>query len=233
MGSYFFYMGGAPSISRAWIATLLYLIGMAFNLKAHPLNTLGVALGAALLIDPLIAMHIGFQLSFSATLGILLFYFPFEKQLERLLPKRPYKELRQMTFLSQCGYLLCYYLRKVLALQGAALIFTLPLLLFHFGSYPLVSIIYNLFYPLLFSCLLALFLLHLDFLTAPFASFMLMLVEGAPKKLLFKLTPLSILLFSAPLLFTVMKRCINHLRQLQQQKKDRLTTQSATAERLE
>lgn len=187
LSSYFFYMGGAPSISRAWIGILIYLVGMLFHLRPHPVNTLGVALFCALAFDPLILTNVGFQLTFSATLGILLFYNPLEKKLTALLPKRPYDALLKMSRLDQCGYLLCTYLRKALALQGSVLTFTLPLILFHFETYPLLSLIYNLFYPLFFSILLALFLLHLDFLTAPFASFLITLIEGAPKRLLFQL----------------------------------------------
>ncbi|QVL57386.1 MAG: ComEC/Rec2 family competence protein [Simkaniaceae bacterium] len=196
--TYFFYMGAAPSISRAWIGVLIYLIGLLFRYRPTPLNALGVALLVALLFDPLIILHIGFQLSFGATLGILLFYRPIEISLHKLFPKRPYLQLLSMSRLDQCGYLFCTYLRSVLALQGAVLTFTLPLLLFHFQTFPLASLFYNLFFPLLFSILLALFLLHLDFLTAPFATFLITLVENAPKKLLFSISPVQTLLLALP-----------------------------------
>lgn len=205
--TYFFYMGAAPSISRAWIGILIYLIGLLFHYRPSPLNALGVALLFALLSDPLILLHIGFQLSFGATLGILLFYRPFENHLQKLLPKRPYSQLLTMPRIDQWGYLLCTYLRSALALQGAVLTFTLPLLLFHFQTFPLASLFYNLFFPLLFSILLILFFLHLDFLTAPFASFLMTLVENAPKKLLFTITPLQALFASLPfLIFLAIKK---------------------------
>ncbi len=196
--SYFFYMGNAPSISRAWIGILIYLIGLLFHFRPTPLNALGVALLAALIFDPLIVTHIGFQLSFGATLGILIFYRSFESKLQKLFPKRPYEYLLTMPRIDQVGYLFCTYLRSVLALQGAVLTFTLPLLLFHFQTFPLASLFYNLFFPLLFSILLALFLLHLDFLTAPYASFLISLIENAPKKLLFHITPIQALLCALP-----------------------------------
>ncbi len=200
---YFFYMGGAPSISRAWIGILIYLIGLLFHYRPTPLNALGVALLAALLFNPLILFHIGFQLSFGATLGILLFYRPIESFLQKLFPKRPYALLLKFSRIDQCGYLLCTYLRSVLALQGAVLTFTLPLLLFHFQTFPLASLFYNLFFPLLFSILLALFLLHLDFLTAPFAFFLITLIENAPKKLLFSITPFQALLLILPFILVL------------------------------
>ncbi|MEM8727245.1 MAG: ComEC/Rec2 family competence protein [Chlamydiota bacterium] len=200
---YFFYMGSAPSISRAWIGILIYLIGLLFHYRPNPLNTLGVALLAALLSNPLILFRIGFQLSFGATLGILLFYFPIETFLQRLLPKRSYDLLLKLPRIDQWGYLLCSYLRSVSALQGAVLTFTLPLLLLHFQTFPLISLFYNLFFPFLFSILLGLFLLHLDFLTEPFASFLITLIENAPKKLLFSITPLQTFLILLPFLLSL------------------------------
>lgn len=209
LSSYFFYMGGAPSISRAWIGIILYLIALVFHLRPSPLNALGIALLAALLFDPLVITRIGFQLSFGATLGILLFYRTMNQKLETLFPKRPYTLLKKMPFPSQSAYLLCTYLRSVLALQGAVLTFTLPLLLFHFQTFPLASLFYNLFVPLLFSTLLALFLLHLDILTAPFAHFLLTLIENAPKKLLFSLSPLTALLLTLSILIKKRSKVIS------------------------
>ncbi|MDJ0652430.1 MAG: ComEC/Rec2 family competence protein [Simkaniaceae bacterium] len=205
---YFFYMGGAPSISRAWIGILIYLVGLLFHYRPTPLNSFGVALLAALLFNPLILFHSGFQLSFGATLGILLFYHPIESLLQKLFPKRPYATLLKLSRIDQCGYLLCTYLRSALTLQGAVLTFTLPLLLFHFQKFPLASLFYNLFFPLFFSILLALFLLPLDFLTAPFASFLTALIENAPKKLLFSTTPFQtfLLLFPFILFLGIKKR---------------------------
>ncbi len=187
LGGYFFYMGSAPSISRAWVGVVIYFVGILLGYRPTPLNTLGVALLFAILGDPLVIANVGFQLSFGATLGIILFYFPFEQKLRRFFPKRPYEMLMKMNLFDQCGYLVCTYLRKVVALQGAVLIFTFPLVLIHFGSYPLLAPIYNLFCPLLFTALLALFLLHLDFLTAPFASFLISLIAEAPKRYLFEI----------------------------------------------
>ncbi len=198
LGSYFFYMGSAPSISRAWIGVLIYLIGLFFHFRPTPLNAIGVALLSALLFDPLVITHIGFQLSFGATFGILLFYRPIEIHLQKFFPKRPYPLLLTMPRADQCGYLLCTYLRSTLSLQGAVLTFTLPLLLFHFGTFPIASLFYNLFVPLLFSILFALFLLHLDFLTAPYASFLCTLIENAPKKLLFHISPTQTLALALP-----------------------------------
>jgi len=187
LGAYFFYMGGGPSISRAWIAALLYLIGVLFGYRTTPLNALGVALLFALITDPFVIAKIGFQLSFSATLGIILFYRKVEDKLCAFFPKRPYDTLIKMSLIDQCGYLLCAYLRKGLALQLSVLSFSLPLILFHFEAFPLISFFYNLFVPFLLAAILALFALQLDFLVTPLTSFMITLIEGAPRKLLLKM----------------------------------------------
>jgi competence protein ComEC len=200
LGTYFFYMGGGPSISRAWIGVLLYLVGILFGYRTTPLNALGVALLFALLSNPFVITNVGFQLSFGATLGIILFYRLFEEKLTSLLPKRPYPVLTEMSTLDQCGYILCAYLRKGLALQGSVLTFTLPLILFHFETFPLISIFYNLFVPFLFAALLALFLLHTDIFAAPIASFLVTLVEGTPRKLLLKINTVQALILGSVIL---------------------------------
>ena len=173
---------------------LIYLIGRLFDLRPSPLNSLGVALLFAL-SEPSIITKISFQLSFGATLGLILFFRPFEEKLTALFPKRPLDLLQKMSLLDQVGYLLCSYLRKGIALQGSVLIFTLPLILFHFKTFPLISLLYNLIFPLLFALLMALFLLQLDFLTAPLASFLITIIEGVPRRLLFKVTAWQLLIF--------------------------------------
>jgi len=199
---YFFYMGSAPSISRAWIGVMIFLLGMLFSFRPTALNALGMALLIALLSNPLVVIEIGFQLSFGATLGILLFYKVFEEKLQFLLPKRPFRELKQMPPLDQWGYLLCAYIRKVLALNGAVLTFTLPLLLFHFHTFPLLSLVYNLFFPLLFSFLigglvLGLIIPGVNLLNGIYAAFLLDLIANAPKRLMFHLGVREALIIAA------------------------------------
>jgi len=190
LSCYFFYMGSTPSISRAWIGVILFLVGMLCSFRPKALNALGIALLTALIIEPLILVDIGFQLSFGATLGILLFYKIFEQKCEIFLLKRSFTKLKQMPFLDQCGYLFCSYIRKTLALNGALLPFTLPLLLFHFHTFPLISLVYNLFFPLLFSLLAIILLIALvipgvSYINGYYVSFLLNFVTNAPKQLMF------------------------------------------------
>ncbi|MEM7175246.1 MAG: ComEC/Rec2 family competence protein [Chlamydiota bacterium] len=188
LGSYAFYLGPAPSIGRAWTAVLIFLSARYLSYRFSVLNALGVALFSALIATPIIVFNIGFQLSFAATLGILLFYTPLEKHLRSLLPQRPFAATLTLLPLDKLGYFITSYLRKVLALNGAVTLLTLPLVLFHFQKFPLLSFLYNLFFPLLFSLVLILALASsifpfLSTITAFYANFLLQLVNHAPRRL--------------------------------------------------
>ncbi len=146
--SYFFFMGNAPSVQRAWIAISIALLAQFFNLNYQSLNALGVALMVAIALNPEVISHLGFQLSFLATLAILLLY-PFcEKALEFLLPKRHLSEALKLSFFDKHGFILASFLRKALALNIAVHLVALPSLLVLFHKFPPFSFVYNLFFPL-------------------------------------------------------------------------------------
>lgn len=64
--------GFTPSVTRAGIMALLYLIGTGMYKRADPLNSLGVAAAVMLFYNPCFLLGKGFVLSFSAMLGMLL-----------------------------------------------------------------------------------------------------------------------------------------------------------------
>ena len=184
---YTFYLGEIPSVSRASIGVFLFLIASYFGYQFSILNVLGVALLLGGIKNPLIVVSVGFQLSFAATLGILLGYRPFEKALRNILPKRTLTEAFAFGFLARMGYLCTTFLRKALALNCAVTFATLPLLLFHFREFPWLGLLYNLFFPLLFSPMLLLILL--SFLcpffspcAEAYALFLIALVSYPPKR---------------------------------------------------
>ncbi len=163
LSAYFFFIGQSPSIQRAFIGISLYLIGDLCNLRTSGLNALGAALIIAIILDPLSCQTLGFQLSFLVTAGILLLYPIAERYIRNLLPKRPLDAVAQMTFIDKHGYILSAMVRKALALTLAVNAVALPVSLYLFHQFPVLSIAYNLFFPLLVS--LSLFLL---FLAIPF-----------------------------------------------------------------
>jgi len=168
LSAYFFFVGNAPSVQRAWIGIFIFLIGSFFDLRSNALNSLGCALCIEILLDPYSAMHLGFQLSFLATLAILLLYAPCEKLFSYLLPRRPLSLLAHMTTLHQTGHLLSSMLRKALSLNIAVHLVTLPVLLFVFLKFPWLSLLYNLFFP--FWVGLSIFLLLFSLIFPPLHS---------------------------------------------------------------
>lgn len=189
---YFFFLGASASTLRAFTATLLFLFGKIFHLQTRPLNLLGVALLVELLYDPLSLTEPGFQLTFLSTLGLLLFFGRVERGLTYLFPLRPLSVIQNMSFLDRHFALFSGLIRKGLAATFSAHLLSLGVCLAHFHSFPLLSILYNLFFPLgvalsLFLCILALFLgpfgAPLHFLNSLYTDFLLRLVAASPRVL--------------------------------------------------
>lgn len=149
--SYFLFLGCTPSIMRAWIAISAYLIAQLLEKRASALNSLGVALLAILLIDPLSCTNMGFQLSFLTTAAILLLYSGCDFFMEKALSKRSLSQMIRMNLLNQHGYTLLCFFRQGIALSLAVNLVALPVTLFAFQKFPWMSLLYNLFFPFLVS----------------------------------------------------------------------------------
>ncbi len=158
---YFLFVGSMPAVQRSWLTAELYLIGKLIGRHTTGLNLLGIALLVEMLIDPLAAAHLGFQLSYLCCFGILLFFPPFERALRRLLPKRKPAEYKSLSLPARHASLLCSFLRQSFAIGFAVNLAIFPLLLFHFHRFPLLSLLYNLFFPFLVGGALFLLLLSL------------------------------------------------------------------------
>lgn len=164
---YCFFLGASPSVLRAFVMAAVYFFSKIVQKTPRPLNSLGAALMITLAIDPLSIMTIGFQFSFLITASLLMFTSPLEEAIAIALPKRTYERLIAMSLTDQHGYLLLAYIRKSLALTAAVQIAAFPLALFWFQTFPLMSLIYNLFFPLLASLSLALLLAGLALTPIP------------------------------------------------------------------
>ncbi|MDN3506796.1 MAG: ComEC/Rec2 family competence protein [Simkaniaceae bacterium] len=147
LGGYYVFLGFSPSVLRAFLMIGLFTLGKLLRRQVDVFNLLGIALLFELALDPRIAMEAGFQLSFFATLGILSFYRPILGIVERVLPKYKYFELEHLSRLNQHGYLLSSWIRKGVALNLAVHLVTMPISLYVFGSFPLLSLGYNLVIP--------------------------------------------------------------------------------------
>lgn len=159
VNAYFVFIGSLPAVQRSWLMALLYLVGQLIYRHSTGLNLLGVALLVEIMLDPLVSGHLGFQLSFLSCTGILLFRPFFKDPLQWLLPRH---RTEMLSPLSRHVYLIVSFLRECLSVNFAVNLAILPLLLYHFHQFPYLSLLYNLFFPLLVS--LGLFLLLLSLL---------------------------------------------------------------------
>jgi competence protein ComEC len=164
---YYLFIGPAPSIQRAYLMTLMLLVAQIFSKRNQSLNALGVSLFLAILFDPMIVQNIGFQLSFLCTGALILATPLFSEFLSPIFKKRD----SQIPIFLKIPSALSSFFREALSLSLAINLWILPLLLYDFHQFPLLSLLYNLFFPLLsfVPILLLLFslLLHLLF---PFAA---------------------------------------------------------------
>jgi competence protein ComEC len=146
--SYFFLLGASPSILRAWVAIGLYIAGCLMTLIPSGINVLGVGLLVELLLDPQVIHHLGFQLSFLSTAAILILLPACMRWMHRLFPKRPLAVVCSFSPFHKIIYLFCCFLRMNFALNLAVHLAMLPVCLFYFHKFPLMSFIYNQFFPL-------------------------------------------------------------------------------------
>lgn len=116
--------GATAAVVRAGIMGLLVLVGFVVRRKPSILNVTLLALAAMLFWNPLVLSDVGFQLSFVATAAMLGASGAIEKR---------------CTFVPEA-----FELRKSFAGSLAAIVFTLPILLWHFGVVSLWSPVVNL-----------------------------------------------------------------------------------------
>lgn len=127
-------VGASASVVRAAIMGSLSLFARLVGRKSSGMRALVITAGIMILFDPSILFSdIGFQLSFAATAGILLF----SKRFEFFLKKIPEN----------------FVIRTSLATTLAAQVFTTPLIFWHFGGIsfiaPFANVIVLPFVPLL------------------------------------------------------------------------------------
>lgn len=162
---YYFFLGPSPSVQRSYLAVLLFFIGSFMKVSSNGLNLLGMGLIIELLFDPMLATNLGFELTFLCTAAILLFYRPSLTLFSKLLPKRKYSDVKEMTLINKHGYLFVSWIRESLAINMAVHVVSLPALLFLFHKMAVLSLVYNLFFPFLTT--LSLFLLIISLLLFP------------------------------------------------------------------
>ena len=144
---------GSPSVLRAVIMTVAFLAGRLFWKDAHILNAIALSAFILLVANPYSLFDVGFQLTFAATLSIILF----QPKLLRLLPKLPLGigELAAMSVAATAGVL------PILVSDFNRVTFSS--LILNFAAVPLVGLVMGLgyaFFPVAFA---------LPFLARPYA----------------------------------------------------------------
>lgn len=132
IGLYALLVGASASVVRAALMGITYLIGI--RLMGRPTYAVAGLFTAAFLMTlahPEALWDVGFQLSFAATLGLVLYAGPWSRRLDRGAPAILAPEVR--------GRVL-KVLAEVVVVTLAAQVLTLPLILYHFGRLSLASL---------------------------------------------------------------------------------------------
>jgi len=127
-------VGGSASVIRAAIMASLGILAGLLGRKQAGVNTLFLAAFVMLGFNPFILWDVGFQLSFTATLGLIWFAAPFQSGFKVIAGR----------------WLPAAWLEKTAALVGEYFLFTLaaqlttfPLLLLYFHRLPVVALLAN------------------------------------------------------------------------------------------
>ncbi len=132
---YTLFVGAEASVVRAAIMGTLALVARQVGRQLFGLNTLAFSAALMTLVNPFLLWDVGFQLSFAATLGLILYADPIKTRAMGWLA--PYVSEYWLVRLK--GPLTDYVF-----LTLAAQITTLPLLLYYFQRFSLVSLPANL-----------------------------------------------------------------------------------------
>lgn len=127
-----FLTGFSPSITRAALMFSLLVFALNSSKESNSLNIIFVSGFIILLVNPFVLFDVGFLLSYAAVLGIVV-----------LFPSLSY-------WYTECNVIVKYFL-DIISMSIAAQLFTLPIILYSFGSLPVYSILGNLIViPLVF-----------------------------------------------------------------------------------
>lgn len=151
---YFLFLGPLISVQRAYLMIQIALFAQIANRKYLALNALGISMIIILIFDPLSFKSVGFQLSYLCTFSILLIYPSIEELSKKVLKKRTLTEINDLNQISKIGLKTIEYLRQNICLCVSVNIFIIPVILFYFHKFALLSLIYNLFIPFLVGFLL-------------------------------------------------------------------------------
>lgn len=145
---YVFMVGMSPSVMRSALMFTVFSLLTLCSRTRMSVNVLAFAAFALLMVNPLMLFDVGFQLSFMAVLGIILFFYP----LYRLFPRR-----------LTDGNRLCKAVLGLGVTSFAAQLATAPIVAYCFHSLPVYFLLAN--YVVIPAVTLVLYLAAALFLT--------------------------------------------------------------------
>lgn len=125
--------GMTPSVIRAGVMYAIAAVGFLLRKEADSLNSLFLALLILLLQNPYAVQSMSLQLSFAATLGLLVLSSPMQQRLQALLKKEA-PTLVKKIYRVMIGAVTC---------SVCAMLFTTPFLFSSFGHVSLLSLVSN------------------------------------------------------------------------------------------
>jgi len=131
---YTFIVGASPAVVRAALMGTLALFAKQVGRRQMALNTLLVVVAGMCIVNPLYVWDVGFQLSFFATLGLILYATPFSEFTNQLILKY---------FPTSTAEKFAELFSEFVLLTLAAQLTTIPIMAYHFQRISLVSFIAN------------------------------------------------------------------------------------------
>lgn len=115
---------------RSGFMYAIMLLGVILLKRPDSINSLCIAATAILILNPFAIANVSFQLSFAATLGIILICPLIINKAKQFIPKNKF-------------YKISYAICELLALNFAATITTLPICVYQFGELSIISPVTN------------------------------------------------------------------------------------------
>jgi competence protein ComEC len=130
---YAFLVGGDPAVMRAAFMGSISLLARQLGRRNMGLNALVAVAFIMALINPLVLWDVGFQLSFFATLGLILYAEPFSNLTSGFISKITKSDMSALTRI----------INDYVILTFAAQLTTIPIMAYHFKRISLISFVAN------------------------------------------------------------------------------------------
>ncbi|MCI0475947.1 MAG: ComEC/Rec2 family competence protein, partial [Anaerolineales bacterium] len=127
-------VGASPSVVRACIMGSIVLIAYAFGRQSLAINALALSAFIMTLLNPYVLWDVGFQLSFLATVGLLIYAPRLQNRLEGWLKKRV-GDARARRVLE--------FFKDAVIVTAAAFLVTAPLIIVYFHRVSIIGFLTN------------------------------------------------------------------------------------------